>query len=521
MTWKVDALTAHAAQQLAAMSVGRPAITRLRLRIRHGQPPKGWVGAPGLSGLMAASIRDRGEGSQVDLQSAEPVDPALLMAAALRMARPWAGRVGPGIALAPGLGQRAAPLAPYAFDVMLPNEPRNPHLRRHDLVVAPTDMPMEDAPYAQLVVIEPGSDRHAWQVAGASRKVLVDPTVHRPFGRRSSGVDLVGSAAIGEGELLITAEGIDMRIRGDLTSGEVHRLRAVTGLVVPHDLPEHWGAQLQACGIVLAADRESLPTDDLDWQLASVGTRVATLRDLGPQAALGEWPSVSVILLTHRADFIDHAVRQLAKLDYPRLQFVIGAHGIEIAEQRLAPLRAIADVATVQLDPALPFGSAMQHACQRGDGELIAKVDDDDYYAPSHLWDVVVARAYSGAQVVGKALDWIHVSPEDVTVFRPAYPAEQYATFVAGGTMLISRGDLAAVGGWRPVERSIDRGLIDRVQAAGGLVYRTHGLGYVYMRRSDRHTAQARNSHFLTKVARQWPGLLAHQALGTQVRDES
>lgn len=520
MTWKVDAITAHAAQQLAAMSVGRPAVTRLRLRIRHGQPPKGWVGAPGLLGLTWASIRDRGQGSQIDLQTTEPVDPALLMAGALRMARPWAGRVGPGITLATGLGHRAAPLAPYAFDVMLPNEPRNPHLRRHDLVVAPTDMPMEDAPYAQLVVIEPGNDRHTWQVAGASRKVLVDPTVHRPFGRRSSGVDLVGSAAIGEGELLITAEGIDMRIRGDLTSGEVHRLRAVAGLVMQHDLPEHWRAQLQACGIVLASERESLPVDELDWQLASVDTRVATIRDLGPQAALGEWPSLSVVLLTHRADFIDHAVRQLAKLQYPRLQFVIGAHGIEITEQRLRPLRAIADVMTVQLDPALPFGTAMQYACQRSDGDLIAKVDDDDYYAPSHLWDVVIAHAYSGAQVVGKALDWIHVAPDDVTVFRPAYPAEQYATFVAGGTMLISRGDLAAVGGWRPVERSIDRGLIDRVQAAGGLVYRTHGLGYVYMRRSDRHTAQARNSHFLTKVARQWPGLLAHQALGTQVQDE-
>ena len=42
------------------------------------------------------------------------------------------------------------------------------------------------------------------------------------------------------------------------------------------------------------------------------------------------------------------------------------------------------------------------------------------------------------------------------------------AKFVAGGTILISRGDLAAVGGWRPVPRSVDRALLDgRIDAAG------------------------------------------------------
>jgi hypothetical protein len=145
----------------------------------------------------------------------------------------------------------------------------------------------------------------------------------------------------------------------------------------------------------------------------------------------------------------------------------------------------------------------------------LTKVDDDDYYGPDHIWDLVLARAYSGAPLVGKALDWIMVEPENVTVFRPEYAAEQYATFIAGGTMLISQADLRSVGGWRPVPRSIDRALIRRVQMEGGLVYRTHGLGYVYVRRAEGHTANARNEHFLTKTAARWPGLIRHEAFGT------
>jgi hypothetical protein len=157
----------------------------------------------------------------------------------------------------------------------------------------------------------------------------------------------------------------------------------------------------------------------------------------------------------------------------------------------------------------------MQAACDRADGVLITKVDDDDHYAPEHVWDLVLARMYSGAQLVGKALDWIHVEADGITAFRPAYPAESYATFVAGGTMLISKADLLEAGGWRPVPKSIDRALIEQVKRIGGLVYRTHGLGYVYVRHGDAHTAIVRDEHFLTENVRQWPGLIAHEAFGT------
>jgi hypothetical protein len=143
-------------------------------------------------------------------------------------------------------------------------------------------------------------------------------------------------------------------------------------------------------------------------------------------------------------------------------------------------------------------------------------MDDDDHYGAEHIWDLVLARQYSGAEVVGKALDWIHVESADVTAFRPVYAAEKYATFVAGGTILISRGDLASVGGWRPVPKSVDRALLDRVLADGGLVYRTHGLGYVYVRRGEGHTASVRDEHFLTKTTATVPGLVRHPCFGTE-----
>ena len=46
--------------------------------------------------------------------------------------------------------------------------------------------------------------------------------------------------------------------------------------------------------------------------------------------------------------------------------------------------------------------------------------------------------------------------------------------------------------------------------ADGGLVYRAHGLGYVYVRHSAGHTASVRDEHFLTKTTATHPGLVRH-----------
>ena len=56
---------------------------------------------------------------------------------------------------------------------------------------------------------------------------------------------------------------------------------------------------------------------------------------------------------------------------------------------------------------------------------------------------------------------------------------------------------------------------LDRVLADGGLVYRTHGLGYVYVRHASGHTAAVSDEHFLTKNVARHPGMVRHAEFGT------
>ncbi len=518
--WRVEAASIEQLQQLCVTSVGAADVTCLKIRVAKWSPPKGWVGAPTSPGLVAYLVEPRGAGAQVILTWHEPVDVALALAAALRCLRPINKfGVGSMLTLAPGLPAAAAALAAGTRDVLLPERAIHGHLRRCDTLVVPTPDSMSEVERAVTVVVA----SETWIVDGAAYLVAVDPSVHNPIGRRSMGATEVITASVAGEALKLRGSKLNLVIAGDLRSGDVEALRSVGVVTAEDDLGPRWTNQLRACGLVLksgSAIDDSTKTslaDPLEAQVLSVKARHDALRGSTPAAALGCWPSVSAVLLTNRETYLTHSMQQIAKLDYPNLQVVVGLHGLELTSARIAELKDLAgrEIEFISISSNLSFGAAMQLVSQSADGELITKMDDDDYYGSNHLWDLVLARMYSGAQVVGKALDWIYLEGEDTTVFRPTYAAEKYSFFVAGGTILISRADLDAVGGWRPVSKSIDRALLESVKQVGGLIYRTHGLGYIYVRHLAPHTASVSSEHFLSKTERTWPGLLRHQIFGT------
>lgn len=461
--WRIDLPGVHALQQCTTLAAGAGLLGDLEVRLGTWKPPKGWVGSPELAELASFDVKTKGDGVRLRMHFAPAVDASVALGSAVRVLRP------------------SLPLNHYA-NVSV----GHPDVRLAALAGCVNSSPGRSA---DLVLESAG-----WEV---------DPTIHRPVGRRSDTPPAV----------------IDLPSLGaDLTAVDVAGLRTTTAVIAP-EIDARRRHQLEACGVLIASSRDELPSggDQLGWQVASLAARRHALRSQTPAALLNDWPSVSAVLLTHRRDFLDHALRQLAGIRYPRFEIVLAIHGDAVSDEQIQ--HAIAEhphsVRVVRIGSEIIFGSAMQQACDAADGQLITKIDDDDFYGPEHVWDLVLARMYSGAQVTGKALDWIRVESADLTVFRPTYAAEKYADFVAGGTMLMSRADLADIGGWLPVAKHIDRALLDAFLADGALVYRTTGLGYVYVRHGAGHTAQVNDEHFLTKNSERWAGLLPHEEFGT------
>jgi hypothetical protein len=467
-----------------------------------------------------------------------------------------------------GSGQNAS--------VVVGELPGNEDIRPHDIVLTATGLPQPpvdpDLPgealagsrapeYGTVLAAGPAGAG----MGGRPDVVLINPEHadlwgrYGPFGPEAGAAELTFTgAADGRGWQIVGADGLLLRggrLDQPRSGAMAGKALADIGLVHCRSMPARHPleeaallVQLMAAGVAVHAPDlppacaahlsdevrdlvvSPLPgqhADQFDWEVRTVGQRRAALRQHAVTFALprltattfpglAQPPSVSAVLVTKRLEHVLDAVAAIEAQTYPNLEIVLCTHGIELpAEMRAALARCSRPMEIMAVPSGYGFGEAIGAATARSRGTLVTKFDDDDTYGPEHVWDLVLARHYSGATMVGKGAEFVYLQTLDTTVRRSAGDAEAFARVVAGGTMLISQGDLEEVGGWRPVPRSIDRGLIDRVWHAGGLIYRTHPLGYIYQRRSDGHTWDPGLEYFLRDGGTQWSGFPRHHEFGT------
>jgi hypothetical protein len=228
-------------------------------------------------------------------------------------------------------------------------------------------------------------------------------------------------------------------------------------------------------------------------------------------------PTVSVVLATKRPEMLAFALRQVAKQRGVDLQLVLAPHGFspDVAEVRALAGPALGEtLVLVPQEESVLFGDVLAGAAAAADGDLVLKMDDDDWYGPDFVADLLLARAYSGAELVGMPSEYHYLAPKDLTV-RRGHRAELYAHFVAGGTMLIECGLLREVGSFRSVRRYVDAQLLAAVTRAGAAIYRTHGLGYLLRRNAAGHTWQVDMDYLLdpARVAEIRPGFAPSRLL--------
>ncbi len=223
---------------------------------------------------------------------------------------------------------------------------------------------------------------------------------------------------------------------------------------------------------------------------------------------------VSALLATRRPEMLDFALRQVARQRGAEVELVLAAHGFE--PDREAVRRALGDRPhqVLTFDRSDFFGDVLTAAARAASSEVLLKVDDDDWYAPDAVHDLLMARRFSGADVVGMPSEFVYLQRDDVTV-RRVHPSEIFARFVAGGTLLMDRGLLRSLGDFRRVRRFVDAQLLAGVEAAGGRIYRTHGLGYILRRTGEGHTWERDDQEFRRPdiVASEWTGFRPSLAL--------
>jgi hypothetical protein len=333
-------------------------------------------------------------------------------------------------------------------------------------------------------------------VAELGRQV-VWPAALPPAGLGTEGIDVGVHNPVG-----LVLDDSPVPAVDDLDAGQVARLALqgapLSAASVPAALADELGEAVTAA--ILAP---LVPTDPRAREEHSVVLRRAAFdRFVAPH----HQPSVSVLLATRRPDMVDHALGQVARQRGVRqLELVLALHGFDLDPARAQEAVGGASLRVVPQGSDAVFGDVLNAATAAAGGDLVLKMDDDDWYSPDFVADLLRASTYSGADLVGVPDDLYYLEDRDLTLSL-GHRGELFRGFVAGGSMLLGREMLQAAGGFRSVPRHVDAALIEDVRAAGGTVYRTHGLGYVMRRTASGHTWDADLDDLVARAVQTWPG---------------
>jgi len=253
------------------------------------------------------------------------------------------------------------------------------------------------------------------------------------------------------------------------------------------------------------------------WKTSQKGVREVALKHqyrhrgaLIRQVVLGQQvdlrpPLVSVVMSTKRWTFLDRIVENLSHQVHPRIELIFAlrdswpADKMAELQKRLASLPNIERLKILTFPETVSLGVKLNAAVAEARGEFVAKMDDDDWYFPNYLQDMVLTFDFSGADLAGKWSFPVWLEGEDKLILRnPGHEHKLSPPYVAGPTFVARRAWLQGL----PFEdrsQGEDTDLIRRTVAAGGKIYSADHFNFIQFRAADtgHHTWQADPETFL------------------------
>lgn len=236
-----------------------------------------------------------------------------------------------------------------------------------------------------------------------------------------------------------------------------------------------------------------------------------------------QYPKVSVVIATLRPADLENILRQLNAQTLKTFEVILGLHDIDLNAKHKALIKKLnarkIKVQSVKFPKSSTLGQILTELCKITTGDYISKIDDDDYYGPEHLRDLLDAALATNAEVVGRAMNYVYLEPLSITVRRFApngtQAVELWSDWVCGGTILVKRKIAESVGWFGSGTTAVDRYLLSRVTEKGGKIWRTFGAGYIYRRSFTFHTYITNYSKYLNNANEQRVGIWVDPIFGT------
>jgi spore maturation protein CgeB len=214
-------------------------------------------------------------------------------------------------------------------------------------------------------------------------------------------------------------------------------------------------------------------------------------------------PTVSVLLSTIRPWQLEHVFKMVGSQRDVETELVLLTHGFTADAARVSRLQEQFGVQALTLLTAeanVPLGECLNLCVAAATGEVLTKMDDDDFYAPDYLSDQLYALEYSGANIVGKQAHYMHLTDLNATLLRFPEWEHRYTRTVMGPT-ITGCADVFRGSPFAPVASGEDTRFLRDIIAGGGTIYAADRFNYCQQRASAGHTWKVTETELLASGA--------------------
>jgi len=198
-------------------------------------------------------------------------------------------------------------------------------------------------------------------------------------------------------------------------------------------------------------------------------------------------PGITVITSTIRPEFIENVFENYNRQTYQKKEFIIvlNKNSMDIKEWE-KKAKQYKNVRVFQLDESVSFGQCYNFCVGKSKYDYIAPFDDDDYYAPNYLNDIVEAFQTSKADVVGKKARYIYFESSGTLALTGLKKENCFVDHIDGPTLSFNKKIFDKVQ-FTDQPIGVDGQFCKDCIAKGIKMYSTNRYNHVYIRHASGH----------------------------------
>jgi len=194
---------------------------------------------------------------------------------------------------------------------------------------------------------------------------------------------------------------------------------------------------------------------------------------------------VTIITGTNRPHFMEKVFANYNRQMYEQKELIVVLNDnqmdIEEWKDRAQQFKA---VRVFQLDESKTLADCLNLAISHSHYSYISKFDDDNYYAPQFISDLIDVFKHSDAHIVGKRAYYTYLENKKMLILRFPSLENRYVNFLSGSAMVVKKEVFEKVR-FTPVVRGTDTIFLKDCLANKFKIYSADRFNYVYVRKLE------------------------------------